>query len=109
MNTGDIVIVSFPFTDLTTFKARPAVVVCETPDFNDLIICLITSIVPATLLPLQIILHPNTLNNLRSISVIKVYRITTVESSKVLATIGKLSEEQMTDFKQKFASLVYND
>ena len=40
MITGDIVIVSFPYADLVTFKTRPAVIINLVDDkFNDVIIC----------------------------------------------------------------------
>jgi len=106
MNLGDIVIISFPFSDLISAKARPAVVVTQTPDFGDVVVCLITSVIPSTLHPQQIPLTPNLINNLRTESVIKVYRIATVESNKVLAVIGKLNTLELSDFKHKFISLV---
>ncbi|MDD3621370.1 MAG: type II toxin-antitoxin system PemK/MazF family toxin [Methanofollis sp.] len=39
---GDVVIVPFPFSDLSTVKRRPALVVA-TPGGDDLILCQITS------------------------------------------------------------------
>ena len=106
MHTGDIVILSFPFTDQTSFKARPAVIITETPDYNDVIVCLISSVIPDALNSFQIVLHPDKTNNLRAISVIKVYRIATIENRKILSVIGKLNDLQMVEFRQKFKSLV---
>ena len=107
MQTGDIVIVSFPFTDLVSFKARPAVVIAQTKDnYNDVIIALISSVIPATLLPYQIVLQPDNINNLRAPSVIKVSRLTTVEDNKIVAVVGKLSPAQLTNFKTAFKSLI---
>ncbi|MCY7420545.1 MAG: type II toxin-antitoxin system PemK/MazF family toxin [Chitinophagaceae bacterium] len=106
MNTGDIVILSFPFTDETSFKARPAVIITETPDYNDTVVCLITSVIPDTLNSFQIVLQPDKINNLRAVSVIKVYRIATIENKKVLSVIGKLNDFQLAEFRQKFKSLV---
>jgi mRNA interferase MazF len=78
MNIGDIVIVSFPFTNLVSYKARPAVVIAETPDeYKDVLVSLITSVVPPQLNSVQIRLLPNETNNLKVDSVIKVYRIAT--------------------------------
>ena len=52
--SGDVVLLPFPFTDLTTTKQRPAVVI-STDAFNarqrDMIVLAITSQVPATLSP----------------------------------------------------------
>lgn len=42
LEKGDIVVVSFPFTDFSSVKARPALVVAV-PDGDDVIICQITS------------------------------------------------------------------
>ncbi len=84
MNIGDIVIVSFPFTNLVSFKARPAVVIAETPDeYKDVLVSLITSVVPPQLNSLQIRLLTNETNNLKVDSVIKVYRIATIENDKI--------------------------
>jgi mRNA interferase MazF len=78
MNIGDIVIVSFPFTNLVSYKARPAVVIAETPDeYKDVLVSLITSVVPPQLNSLQIRLLTNETNNSKVDSVIKVYRIAT--------------------------------
>ncbi len=107
MTIGDIVIASFPYSDLVKFKARPAVVVSITPDhYKDVIVCLITSVVPATINSQQILIHPSPINNLKVSSVIKVYRIATIERTKVLAGIGRLTENELQSFIEKFKSLV---
>lgn len=33
MKTGEVILIPFPFADLTNKKVRPAVVICETKDF----------------------------------------------------------------------------
>ncbi len=107
MKIGDVVIVSFPYTDLVSFKARPAVVVNTIGDnYNDVIICLITSVVPPILNKFSLIVHPSVLNNLKTTSLIKVSRIVTVEQEKIKAVIGKLNENELKDFKSIFKSLV---
>lgn len=107
MTTGDIAIVSFPYADLISFKARPAVIVNVIEDnYNDVIICLITSIVSASLSTYQILLKPDNINNLKTASLIKVSRIATVERDKIKAVIGRLSNQQLNVFKLVFKSLV---
>ncbi len=106
MNIGDIIIVSFPFANLISYKARPAVVIAETPDeYKDVLVSLITSVVPRQLNSLQIRLAYDKMNNLKVDSVIKVYRIATIENNKIIAVIGKLNKEQLKEFKEKFKSL----
>lgn len=106
MNTGDIVIILFPFNDLTSSKIRPAVIIAETPDYDNIIVCLITSTIPFKLNASEIVLRPDKINNLKTTSLIKAYRIATFKSDKVLSTIGKLTTLQETEFGQKFKSLI---
>ena len=109
MQTGTVVIVSFPNTDLVSFKARPAVVVAETSDtYKDVIVSMITSVVPMSLNAQQILVNPSRTNNLRTTSVIKVSRLVTVEREKIVAEIGKLDNNDLQQFKEKFKSLVDN-
>lgn len=50
MNTGDIVLLPFPFAELTNKKVRHAAVICETKDvYRDLVVCAISSVVPKNL------------------------------------------------------------
>ncbi len=51
---GKIVILPFPFTDLTTAKIRPALVLCENE--YDVVIAFISSKVPLSLSPADIII-----------------------------------------------------
>jgi len=67
MRTGDIVIVSFPYTGLVSFKARPAVVIKRIDDnYNDVIICLITSVVSTAKSKFSLLIHPSDTNNFKS-------------------------------------------
>ncbi len=89
MNTGDIVNVSFPFTDLVNAKARPAVVVTQSKDmYKDVIVALISSVLPHSVLQFQMLLQPDHINNLRAPSVVKVSRLVTVEVEKIATVIG---------------------
>lgn len=107
MKTGDIVLIPFPFSELTQVKIRPAVVVSETKDkYKDLILAAISSQVPASLSSAEIIIKPDSLNGLRSSSVIKVDRIFTLKAEKVIANIGRLSLNHTNEFSKVFKSLV---
>lgn len=107
MKTGDIVVVEYPFSNLFQTKIRPAVVVTITSDkHKDVVLCLISSVVPHKLNKREILLQPDDVNNLRASSVIKVYRIATVQQSKIIASIGKLSANEIKKFIVAFQSLV---
>lgn len=107
MKTGDIVIVHFPYSNLVQTKIRPAVVVTITNDkYKDVVLCLISSVVPHKLNKRELLLQPNSVNNLRSPSILKVYRVATVQQSNIISTIGRLAANELTAFITAFQSLV---
>ncbi|MDQ3750210.1 MAG: type II toxin-antitoxin system PemK/MazF family toxin [Acidobacteriota bacterium] len=107
MKTGDIILIPFPFAELTNKKVRPAVVVCETKDvYKDLVLCAVSSVVPPKLTENEILLVRDNQNGLRKNSVLKIDRIVTAKAQDVIAKIGELSESDSAKFKEKFKQLV---
>lgn len=107
MKAGDIILLPFPFAELTSIKVRPAVVIGITADkYKDLIVSAISSIVSEHLNKNEILIAPGSKNGLRVKSVIKVDRIVTVKRDSIIATLGKLSPVQLTIFKQKFKNII---
>ena len=99
---GDVVLVRFPFTDLTTTKVRPAVVLATHGD--DLTIVGIFSSSPQPSRQTWIALSnqdrtfPET--GLKTSSVIKAERIAVIEKSIVVRKLGSLSTSQMREVKR---------
>ena len=109
MKTGDIVLIPFPFAELTSVKVRPAVVICETKDkYKDLVVSAISSIVTKDLSENEILIRPGKENKLKADSMIKVDRIVTVKRDDLIAEpeLGKLEPKQVELFKTKFKNLV---
>ncbi len=107
MQTGDIVLIPFPFSELTNVKVRPAVVIAETKDkYKDLILAAVSSQIPVKTSSAEIIIQPDPLNDLRVTSVIKVDRIFTLKAKKIITRLGKLNASQIVNFKFVFTSLV---
>lgn len=107
MRTGDIILVPFPFAELTNKKVRPSVVIAQTKDkHRDIIVSAISSVVSENLTENEIVIVPSSVNTLRAISVIKVDRIVTVKREDIIAPLGKLTESELSVFKQKFKALV---
>lgn len=107
MKTGDILLVPFPFSELTDFKVRPAVVISTTKDkYNDVIVSAISSVLPESVSPNEIIIESNTINNLRIKSVIKVDRIVTIKKEIVITKLGVLSTSELNEFINVFKNLV---
>jgi len=66
MKAGDIILLPFPFAELTSIKVRPAVVIGITADkYKDLIVSAISSIVPEHLNKNEILITPGAKNGLR--------------------------------------------
>ena len=107
MNTGDIILIPFPFAELTAVKLRPAIVIAETKDkYKDLVLSAVSSQIPSSITATEILVKPDSANGLRAKSVIKVDRIFTLKSEKVIAKIGRLSTAELATFKMIFRSLV---
>ena len=85
---GDIVLVSFPFTNLTSAKTRPAVVLMETQ--YDVTVAFITS-----QLKWQdqsdLVLNPSLENGLKLTSLIRLTKLATIEKQLVLGKLGELT------------------
>jgi mRNA interferase MazF len=104
---GDVVVVPFPFTDLTQAKRRPALVVKEL-EGDDLILCQITS---------QIIkdnyavpLNDNDFSNgsLERRSNIRPNRIFTADKHIVLYRIGRLKSDKITKVIESIVNIIRN-
>ncbi|MBS4029058.1 MAG: type II toxin-antitoxin system PemK/MazF family toxin [Ignavibacteriales bacterium] len=107
MKTGEIILVPFPFAELTVKKVRPAVIIAETKDkYRDVIVCAISSVVSFPLSQNEFTLEPTSINNLRARSVVKVDRIVTTKLSDVIDKLGKLSTSELRTFKEKFKKLI---
>ncbi len=106
--TGEIVLVPFPFAELTSIKIRPAVVVCVTKDGRqDITVCSISSVLPQRPLSSnEILLSPDSVNNLRTKSVLKVDRISTLREYKIVSRVGKLNDADFMRFKEVFQHLI---
>lgn len=92
MVKGDIVLIQFPFTDLSASKLRPAVVLSHSD--MDVMVCFITTrLVPAT--EIDIVLNPSFINGLRKTSLVRVNKIATLEKRLIKGLLGKLDNEEI--------------
>jgi len=112
-NQGDIVIVDFPFTNLTDGKVRPALVVsCQVANsMNDVILAQMTSTVLrgrfACLIEnkdLTVAFKPP-----KDRSYVSCRNLITTESSKIHKMISKLSEEKIQEVLNKILTVFDKD
>lgn len=89
MKKGDIVLVPFPFTDLSSTKTRPALVLVAGE--RDVTVAFITTQLHwSENWDLQ--LDATNQNGLKKKSIVRLAKITTLEQSLVLGRLGRLSQ-----------------
>ena len=92
MTKGDIVLVAFPFTDLSGSKVRPAFVLHETAAAVTLIFISSRVLIANKN---DVILNPNSSNGLKVSSVIKLNKIICLDKKFVLGKLGSLSRAEI--------------
>ena len=96
LRRGDVVLVPFPFTDLTAEKLRPAVITSVDPQEADVIIAFISSGVSLKeLSETDYLLHQNNPDfartGLKKTSTFRMRKLLTIERSKVVRRLGRVS------------------
>ena len=102
MAKGDIVLITFPFTDLTGSKLRPAVIVSQTN--TDLTVSFITTQVHWQE-PTDVILSPNASNGLKKQSLIRTGKIATLDRTLAKGLLGRLMQIELNDLNDKLRVL----
>ena len=104
MVKGDIVLINFPFTDLSGTKLRPAIILIETE--SDITVCFITSQLEWKDKS-DILLNPSAENGLRKQSLIRVAKIATLDKSLAKGLLGKLTTSELTLLNNKLKELLH--
>ena len=106
MKQKKIVLTPFPFTDLSSTKRRPALVLSPTDTTaNDVIVAFISSVVPSLIEPTEYLLD-NThsdfrLSGLTRDSVIKTDKLATLDKAIFTGEIGELSDSTFQNIQSK--------
>ncbi len=93
MAKGDVVLITFPFTDLSGSKLRPAVVLAEST--SDMTVSFITT-QTGWQEPTDILLQPTKGNGLRKTSLIRTGKIATLDRALAKGLLGRLSGTEVT-------------
>lgn len=103
MAKGDIVLITFPFSDLSGSKLRPAVVLTETS--FDITVCFITTQI-GWQEPTDVLLTPNITNSLRKQSLLRTSKIATLDRNLAKGLLGRLSSAEMKELDSKLKILL---
>ncbi len=101
---GDVVVLPFPFSDLTANKKRPALVVANLSG-DDVIVCLITSQNAKDSYAILLENGNFASGNLKQHSNIRPNRLFTADSNIVLYRIGILEKEKFAEVSAKIIEI----
>ncbi|OJV14679.1 MAG: hypothetical protein BGO21_18425 [Dyadobacter sp. 50-39] len=102
MVKGDVILIPFPFTNLSGNKLRPAVVLAA--DNTDVTACFITSQIgwqEAT----DVLLNPSHANGLKVISLIRTRKIASIQRNFAKGLLGRLSANELSELNSKLKLL----
>jgi mRNA interferase MazF len=102
---GDVVVIPFPFSDLTQAKRRPALVIKEL-EGNDLILCQVTSQTVKDGYAVSINDSDFESGSLKQSSNVRPNRIFTADSNLVLYKIGTLKKGKLQEIIEKIIEIV---
>jgi mRNA interferase MazF len=106
---GEIVHAAFPFSDLTTTKRRPCLVLARSDSPNDFLVAFITSST-ASLLPHSVRVdasHPKwSATGLKRPSLIRADKISTLHGSVISGGIGNFPDDLMQLVREKIRDLL---
>ena len=103
MKKGDIVLLSFPFTNLKGEKVRPALVLVVSE--LDVIVAFITSQFK-WLSQFDFSIEPDELNGLKITSLLRLSKITTLDKDLILGKLGELSPVHINQINNNLLNLL---
>jgi mRNA interferase MazF len=98
MSKGNIVLIPFPFTDLSGNKLRPALILAE--NVLDVTVCFITTQLHWQE-PTDILLQPMSKNGIKKTSLVRLSKIATVDRNLIAGSIGSINVTQLTELNLK--------
>jgi len=105
---GKIVLIPFPFTDLSASKLRPALVLHEGD--RDVVVVFISSKIPPKLAESDVIItknHPEfQLTGLKVDSVIKLDKIATLSKNLIIGEIGEIGKVIRDEVNRKLCKIL---
>jgi mRNA interferase MazF len=106
MNKGDIVLIPFPFTDLTGNKLRPAVVSIDT-DYDLIVSFITTQLKWKETNDLDLLLSSE--NGIKKDSLIRLSKIATIDKSLAIGKLGELKKSEISELNLKLIRILKLD
>lgn len=113
-SVGQIALLPFPFTDLTSSKLRPVLLLCKTPgNFDDWLVCMISSQLHQAQTGFDEIIQTfdedYSESGLKSSSVFRLSRLAVVEGNLLTGSIGHISHQRAYEIRQRVSRWIAGD
>ena len=111
LKRGEIYLASFPFGNAPGMKLRPVLLLTSPIGTSaEVVAVYISSVIPATLLPSDIVLDPQTpefaSTGLKVISLLRLHKLATIHSSSVQRFLGSLSASALQEVDTKLRAVL---
>jgi mRNA interferase MazF len=111
MRRGEIFLASFPFGDVPGMKLRPVpLLTAPVGPSAEVLVAYISSVVPPTLLPSDIVLNPSEpeaqTTNLKTTSVLRLHKLATVHTTSVRRYLGKIPPQTEEEVSTRLRTLL---
>lgn len=110
LRRGDIVLATFPFTNLKASKLRPALVVSPGLIGNDVVLVAVSSVISATPEATDLVVessHPDFgATGLTRASVIRAHKIVTIERQIVVRRLGRASAALLLEIDARLGTAI---
>ncbi len=104
-NKGTIILVPFPFTDLSGQKVRPAVILSSFVKGDDVIVAFVSSMKEKKRLEFDVPVSVSEKNGLKTDSIIKLSKIATLDKKIILGELGSLEKPICGEIDKKLKVL----
>ena len=94
MNKGDIVMIPFPFTDLSGIKNRPALILIDGE--SDITVSFVTTQIKWRE-DFDVKIEPTETNRLKRKSLIRLRKLATIDKDLVIGKLGDLSSDELAN------------
>lgn len=108
---GQIVLVPFPYTDLTRSKLRPVLILRQTSArFDDWLVCMVSSQLQQAEPGFDEILMPEDADfaatGLKAPSILRLSRLAVVDGALMAGSIGAIADERLDRIRRKLAEWI---
>jgi mRNA interferase MazF len=112
--TGQIVLVPFPFSDLSGTKLRPVLMLRKASvQFDDWLVCMVSSQLRQIDAQMDEILLPSdadfAMTGLKVPSILRLSRLAVLEGSLLMGSLGSIGHGRLQRIRQKLAAWIIED